>query len=275
MAGFRVGIRNGPERGLTAGAATRTVREPPRGEGWDLDEVRGEREAARRGNLADSAQLWAMSRDGDAAARCALIECYVPLATRIAHGMNVPVGAVAGPDDLESAALIGLIDAVDRFQPERGVPFEGYASLRIRGAVLDEVRRVDELGRADRRRQREAAAQGEEGSYQRTVSLDELIENGYHGGAEQDELAERYEAEDLRMRVRSAMACLPPRQREVLERYYGQSLTLRETGARMGISEARACQLHGRAIQNLRRELAVAIHTVGPAVPARRIPAAA
>ena len=225
--------------------------------------------------MADSAQLWALFHDGDAAARCALIECYAPLATRIAHGMNVPVGAVAGPDDLESAALIGLIDAVDRFQPERGVPFEGYASLRIRGAVLDEVRRVDELGRADRRRQRAAAAQGEEGSYLGTVSLDELIENGYHGGAEQDELAERYEAEDLRMRVRSAMACLPPRQREVLERYYGQSLTLRETGARMGISEARACQLHGRAIQNLRRQLAVVVHTVSPAMPAHRVPAAA
>ena len=275
MAGYRVGIRNGPERGLTASAATGTVRGPSRGEGRDLVEVSGERGAVRRGNLADSAQLWARSRGGDAAARCALIECYVPLATRIAHGMNVPVGAVAGPDDLESAALIGLIDAVDRFQPERGVPFEGYASLRIRGAVLDEVRRVDELGRADRRRQREAAAQGEAGSYLGTVSLDELIENGYHGGAEQDELAERYEAEDLRMRVRSAMACLPPRQHEVLERYYGQSLTLRETGARMGISEARACQLHGRAIQNLRRQLSVAIHTVAPAMPAQRVPAAA
>ena len=225
--------------------------------------------------MADSAQLWARCREGDAAARCALIERYVPLATRIAHGMNVPVGAVAGPDDLESAALIGLIDAVDRFQPERGVPFEGYASLRIRGAVLDEVRRVDELGRADRRRQREAAAQGEEGSYLGTVSLDELIENGYHGGAEQDELAERYEAEDLRMRVRSAMACLPPRQHEVLERYYGQSLTLRETGQRMGISEARACQLHGRAIQNLRRQLSVAIHTAVTTLPAARVPVAA
>ena len=186
--------------------------------------------------------------------------------------MNVPVGAVAGPDDLESAALIGLIDAVDRFEPERGVPFEGYASLRIRGAVLDEVRRVDELGRADRRRQREAAAQGEAGSYHGTVSLDELIERGYHGGAEQDELAERYEAEDLRMRVRSAMTCLPPRQREVLERYYGQSLTLREAGLRMGISEARACQLHGRAIQNLRRQLSVAF----PSHPARtHVPVAA
>ena len=275
MAGYRVGIRNGPERGLTAVLSTRTVREPPRREGRDLDEVSGECATVRRGILADSAQLWARCREGDAAARCALIERYVPLATRIAHGMNVPVGAVAGPDDLESAALIGLIDAVDRFQPERGVPFEGYASLRIRGAVLDEVRRVDELGRADRRRQREAAAQGEEGSYLGTVSLDELIENGYHGGAEQDELAERYEAEDLRMRVRSAMACLPPRQHEVLERYYGQSLTLRETGQRMGISEARACQLHGRAIQNLRRQLSVAIHTAVTTLPAARVPVAA
>jgi RNA polymerase sigma factor (sigma-70 family) len=103
------------------------------------------------------------------------------------------------------------------------------------------------------------------------VSLDELIERGYHGGAEQDELAERYEAEDLRMRVRSAMTCLPPRQREVLERYYGQSLTLREAGLRMGISEARACQLHGRAIQNLRRQLSVAFPS--HVAPARVVPA--
>jgi RNA polymerase sigma factor for flagellar operon FliA len=207
--------------------------------------------------LADTAQLWARCRGGDAGARCTLIERYVPLAVRVARNMNVPVGPVAGLDDLESAALIGLIDAVDRFQPERGVPFEGYATLRIRGAVLDEVRRVDELGRADRRRQREAAAQGEEGAYLGTVSLDELIENGYRGGVEQgDELAERYEAEDLHTRVRSAMDCLPARQREVLERYYDDSLTLRETGMRMGISEARACQLHGRAIQNLRRQFA-------------------
>jgi RNA polymerase sigma factor FliA len=222
--------------------------------------------------LPESALLWARCRGGDAAARCALIERFAPLAARIARGMNVPVGAVAGVDDLESAALIGLIDAVDRFEPARGVPFEGYASLRIRGAVLDEVRRVDDLGRADRRRERQAAAQGETGFYHRTVSLDELIERGYHGGAEQDEVAERYEAEDLRMRVRSAMTCLPPRQREVLERYYGQSLTLREAGVRMGISEARACQLHGRAIQNLRRQLSV----VTPMrIPAPRVPVAA
>ena len=269
-----MGIANGPERGLTATHLTRILRPPPREEGRDLDEVSGGRVTERRGILADSALLWARYRSGDVAARCALIERYAGLATRISHGMNVPVGAVADADDLESAALVGLIDAVDRFDPDRGVPFEGYASLRIRGAVLDEVRRVDELGRADRRRQREAQAQGVEGSYIATVSLDDLIEHGYGGEEQQDELAERYEAEDVRMRVRSAMACLPPRQREVLERYYGQSLTLREAGQRMGISEARACQLHGRAIQNLRRTMSVAVRSVAPSMPAR-VPAAA
>ena len=226
------------------------------------------------GDLSDATLLWARYRSGDTAARCALIERYAALATRIARGMNVPVGAVAGEDDLESAALVGLIDAVDRFDPDRGVPFEGYATLRIRGAVLDEVRRVDDLGRADRRRQREAQAQGVEGSRIATVSLDDLIERGYGGEEQQDEVAERYEAEDLRMRVRSAMACLPPRQREVLERYYGDSLTLREAGLRMGISEARACQLHGRAIQNLRRTLSVVVHVTPPAMRTN-VPAAA
>src|SRR3989442_2265052 len=216
MAGRRVGIPKGPDRGLTSRCRARRVRAPSHGEGRDLDRVFGGRASGRRGTLADSALLWARCREGDAAARCALIERFAPLATRIARGMNVPVGAVAGPDDLESAALIGLIDAVDRFEPERGVPFEGYASLRIRRPVLDEVRRVDELGRADRRRQREAAAQGEAGSYRRTVSLDELIENGYHGGAGQDESAERYGAEGPRIPVRSAMACLPPRHLEGL-----------------------------------------------------------
>ena len=268
----RVGIANRPERGLTLSSPIGTVRPPPREEGQGSDTGLGGRATGRRGNLADAALVWARLRGGDAAARCAMIERYVPLASRIARGMNVPVGAVASADDLESAGVIGLIDAVDRFEPERGVPFEGYASLRIRGAVLDEVRRVDELGRADRRRQREAQAQGEEGPYQGTVSLDELLENGYRGGPEQDELAERYDAEDLRMRVRSAIACLPPRQREVVERYYDQSLTLRETGQRMGVSEARACQLHGRAIENLRRQLAVVFRG---ALATPRIPAAA
>lgn len=209
----------------------------------------------------DTGQLWASCRQGDSASRCALIERYASLAISIARRMRVPTGALLSRDDVESAALLGLIDAVDRFDPERGVPFEGYAGLRIRGAVLDELRRVDDRSRGERRRAR-AVMDGEEpeiGAYGLTLSLDMLLETGDRDWAAEDEASDRYDHQDLRSRVESALRCLPPRQREVLARYYGDSLTLRESAARMGISEARACQLHGRAIQNLRRELAILV----------------
>ena len=88
----------------------------------------------------DLAELWSRCKAGDAASRCALIERYSPMTGRIARRLH-PAGITAvGPEDLESAGVLGLIDAVDRFEPGRGVPFEAYASLRIRGAVLDELR---------------------------------------------------------------------------------------------------------------------------------------
>ncbi len=204
-------------------------------------------------------QLWARCRAGDAAARGLLIEGYTSLAIGIARCMRVPQASLADRDDVVSAAVIGLIGAVDRFEPGRGVPFEAYAALRIRGAVVDELRRLDERGRVDRRREDTAVPQ----------SLDALLERGFHRvPVAEDEIGERYDREDLSARVQGALGRLPPRQREVLGHYYGKALTLRQTGARMGISEARACQLHGRAIQNLRRDLAVR------ATPAR-LPAAA
>jgi len=206
----------------------------------------------------ESAQLWASCRNGDTASRCALIERYAPLATSLARRMRVPTGVLAGQDDLESAAILGLIDAVDRFDPDRGVPFEGYAALRIRGAVLDELRRTDDHTRSERRRARAPVADGAEpaiGAFSSTLSLDALLQSGDRDWASQDDLDERFEGEDLRMRVESALAFLPVRQRELLARYYGESLTLRESAVRMGITEARASQLHGRAIQNLRRTL--------------------
>jgi RNA polymerase sigma factor for flagellar operon FliA len=209
----------------------------------------------------DNALLWARSREGDAEARCKLIERYAPLATSVARRMRVPTGALMGHDDVESAAIIGLIDAVDRYDPDRGVPFEGYAGLRIRGAILDELRRLDERSRGDRQRARTVAADTEPeiGAYGMTLSLDLLLESGDRDWAAEDDAGDRYEHQDLRMRVESALRCLPPRQREVLVRYYSESLTLRESAQKMGISEARACQLHGRAIQNLRRELAALV----------------
>lgn len=203
----------------------------------------------------DLAQLWASSRAGDVGSRGALIERYADLAIGIARCMRVPASSLADRDDVASAAMIGLIAAVDRFDPRRGVPFEAYASLRIRGSVVDELRRVDERGRADRRPEGAELA----------VSLDLLLEKGTHQGPVADDgFTERFEQEDLKTRIQDALGRLPARQREVIARYYGDELTLREAGAKMGVSEARACQIHGRAIQNLRRELSVHI-TSAPA----------
>ena len=209
----------------------------------------------------ETGQLWARCREGDSASRCELIERYAPLATAMARRMRVPTNALTGRDDIESAALVGLIDAVDRFDPDRGVPFEGYAGLRIRGAVLDELRRVDDHTRDERRRARAVAddTEPEIGAFHATLSLDLLLESGDRDWAAEDQTDDRYESQDLRGRVESALRCLPPRQRELLARYYGDALTLRQSAVQMGISEARACQLHGRAILNLRRELAALV----------------
>jgi RNA polymerase sigma factor for flagellar operon FliA len=199
--------------------------------------------------------MWASCRAGDTGSRGALIERYSDLAIGISRCMRIPPTSLADRDDVASAAMIGLIAAVDRFDHRRGVPFEAYASLRIRGAVVDELRRVDERGRADRRTESAALA----------VSLDALLESGAHQGPVVDDgFSERHEQEDLKTRIQNALGRLPARQREVIARYYGDELTLREAGAKMGVSEARACQLHGRAIQNLRRELSVHV-TAAPA----------
>jgi RNA polymerase sigma factor FliA len=193
----------------------------------------------------DVAQFWARCRAGDAQARAALIERYLPLARGLARRVRMVDSPLSDADDIASAAVMGLIDAVDRFEPNRGVPFEAYAALRIRGSIIDELRRVNERGRS-----------AEE--LPRSVSLDGLVEDDWtHFLASDDGIDAKFEDEDLRGRVEGAIASLPPRQREVLARYYADSLTLREAGARMGVSEARACQLHGRAIANLRRALAV------------------
>ena len=201
--------------------------------------------------------MWAQSRAGDAGSRGALIERNSDLAVGIARCMRIPSTSLADRDDAASAAMIGLIGAVDRFDPRRGVPFEAYAALRIRGAIVDELRRVDERGRADRRPEGAELA----------VSLDDLMDKGAHVGPVVDDgFSERYENEDLKTRVQDALGRLPARQREVIARYYGDELTLRETGAKMGVSEARACQLHGRAIQNLQRDLSVRVTSAPPRV---------
>lgn len=201
----------------------------------------------------EAGELWARCRAGDAAARHALIERYLPLCRRVAYGTKVLPTAALGSEDLEAAGIVGLIQAVDRFDPARGIPFEGYATLRVRGAVLDEVRRLDDLSRTARLRARDDGQRG-------AVSLEFLQESGELG--DPTELAEvdvRAESDGLRDDVERALAAIPDRERSILASYYSDGLTLAAIGRRLGVSEARVSQLHTRAIAQLRLVLGVVI----------------
>ena len=199
----------------------------------------------------EAGELWARCRTGDAMARHALIERYLPLCRRIAFATGVLPTAALGSEDLEAAGAIGLIQAVDRFDPERGIPFEGYAALRVRGAVLDEVRRLDELSRSARLR----ASDDDRGV---ATSLEFLQERGELGDpAQAAEVDERAAHDGLRDDVERALAAIPVRERSILASYYTDGLTLAAIGRHLGVSEARVSQLHTRAIAQLRSLLGV------------------
>jgi RNA polymerase sigma factor for flagellar operon FliA len=225
------------------------------------DEARGAGEGGTEIE-AEAGELWGRCRAGDAAARHALIERYLPLCRRIARATKVLPTAARGAEDLEAAGVVGLIQAVDRFDPSLGIPFEGYAALRVRGAILDEVRRLDELTRDARRLAREDDQRA-------AVSLEFLQERGEMGDpAEIAEVDARTALDGLRDDVERALAVIPLRERSILASYYSDGLTLAAIGRRLGVSEARVSQLHARAIAQLRSVLGVV--AIPPKVDATR-----
>jgi len=143
--------------------------------------------------------------------------------------MKVLPTAALGRDDLEAAGTVGLIQGIDRFVPERGIPFEGYAVLRIRGAILDEVRRLDDLSRDARRRAKD------DDQHRATMSLDLLQERGEVVDPTQvAEVDERAAQDGLRDDVERALAAIPLRERSILTSYYGEGLSLAAIGRRSG-----------------------------------------
>ena len=204
----------------------------------------------RRGSL-ETTNRWAQARLGDRDARAELIESYRPYVSRLVARMGIPPTSVQEREDLVSAGVVGLIDAVDRFDHSRGVPFEGFARARIQGAVIDELRRLDGRSRLFWRRVREGTE--DEESLPPAVSLDRLVDVGAEPAGE--DTTTTVLEQDLWNDVGIALMTLPRRERSVLQRYYGASRTLREIGSEMGVSEARVCQLHARAIAQLRRML--------------------
>ena len=221
-----------------------------------------------------------------------LLKQYSPLVRRLAHQMIAKLPANVELDDLIQVGMIGLNDALSRFDANQGVMFETFATQRIRGAMLDELRGGDWMSRGDRRHQRsiEAAVHKLEQKLQRAPNESEIADEmgmmlaDYQellgkvrgtqlfyledlSGDEGDDFLDRHVAdeganpldmlEDQRMReaLVDAIGKLPEREQHVMSMYYERDMNLKEIAAVLGVTESRVCQLHSQSIARLRSKL--------------------
>jgi RNA polymerase sigma factor for flagellar operon FliA len=187
----------------------------------------------------------------------ALIEWY-PMVERIAHRAAATYGLPASVDasDLVSSGVLGLAEAWDRFDPERGVAFEAFAIPRIKGAVIDAIRAADWVPRKARQR---ARATGEQPAI--LVSIDED-----HGSVSDDRVsiserladdqlpepgADLIESENKR-ELMGTLNRLPERERMIVTLHYFEGVPLQEIARSLGVTESRVSQLHTRALRMMR-----------------------
>ncbi len=239
--------------------------------------------------------LWqAYGQDRDPRLRARLVLHYAPLVKYVAGRVGTGLPAHVDIADLVQSGVFGLWDAIDRFEPERGLKFETYAMQRIRGAILDELRAQDWVPRSVRSRAREVerALERVESRLQRSptdaegaaelgitvaelrglyaqlqltsvVALDELLAVGRGGTSlaetlpddKVDEPGEVLDSVESMRLLAEAVSQLTDRDRVVVSLYYFENLTLAEIGRVLGVTESRVCQLHTRAVLRLRSKL--------------------
>ena len=272
------------------GGGTLTVTSPLRPGNGELDTpTRGDEVEA--GIVA----LWrAYGQSRDPGLRDRLVLHYAPLVKYVAGRVGTGLPAYVDVGDLVQSGIFGLVDAIDRFEPERGLKFETYAMQRIRGAILDDLRAQDWVPRSVRSRAREVerALERLEARLLRTasdaevadelglsvaelrdfyvqlqltsmVALDELITVGRSGTSLAETLPDDsmpdpgavMDGVEGRRLLAQAVSQLVERDREVVTLYYFENLTLAEIGKVLGVTESRVCQLHTRAVLRLRTKL--------------------
>ena len=222
-----------------------------------------------------------------------MLKQYSSLVRRLAHQMIAKLPANVELDDLIQVGMIGLTDALSRFDAAQGVQFETFATQRIRGAMLDELRGNDWMSRGSRRQQREietavhrlepklgrapveseiAAEMGLAlGDYQellgkvrgtQLVYLEDMSgdegDNDYldrHVGDETSNPLAQLQDQRMREALVAAIKSLPEREQYVMSMYYEHDMNLKEIAAVLKVTESRVCQLHSQCVARLRVKL--------------------
>lgn len=220
-----------------------------------------------------------------------MVTSHANLVKRIAFHMMNRLPPSVQAEDLIQAGMIGLIEAARHYDPSQGASFETYAGIRVRGAMLDEIRRSDWTPRSVHRKAREAAEalrRLEQGSgedardedvaselgitvkeYQqiltestsaRVFSFDQPDENTGETislpQADVENPEEAFQTKAFKAALAHTIKNLPERESLVMSLYYDDELNLREIGEILGVSESRVCQIHGQAMVRLRARLA-------------------
>ena len=220
----------------------------------------------------------------------ALINQYGTLVKRIAYHVSSKMPSHVQTDDLIQAGMMGLLEAAERFSEDKGASFTTYAGIRIRGAMLDEVRRTDWVPRSvhrDNRKVQEAIRRVEGvkgrdakdsevadelnikiGDYRKllqhghSVSVYSLEDLGINEDRLESELSsvaiEPYKVlyeEKFQMSLFEQITSLPEKERIVIELYYLEERNLREIGQIIGVTESRVCQIHAQAVARLRTKM--------------------
>jgi len=206
-----------------------------------------------------------------------LVLKYAPAIDRIARRIVSRTGLQSAFDDLWSAGALGLVEAARRFDAGRGVSFETFVEHRIRGAMLDELRRMDHLPRRLRSRtdDLQKARKKLQGQLGRDVSTEELaaemkVDLEEVGGieallepfvpldrlaptaSEEGAIEDRLSRAQLVAKLEAGIRSLPPRLQTVLGLHYLEGLTYREIAKMLDVSEPRVCQLHSDGLRKLR-----------------------